>query len=333
MVFPGATTGAAGAAASPARGAPRAPVKVFPEATVATTTSVTVETSATGTKLINQYEVLEKLGAGSFAKVKKVRSLANEGVFAMKMFHRAALRKPRMNAERTTALDDVLREISIMSRLAHPNVVRLVEVINDPDHERLYMVLEYCNQGPLMKKNMGDYSFALPEVRQFARDILEGVKYLHDHRVVHRDLKPENLLLSDGVVKLSDFGVSEEYEGDDDALRRTAGTPAFTAPELITAGQPRARGRQVDVFAVGVSLYCLSFSRTPFDGATVMEVYDSIRTHTVVFPDSAPPEQVELLRGLLERSPERRLSIEAALRSPFLEGTVARTEHFNEPFQ
>ena len=185
------------------------------------TVSVTVETSATGTKLINQYEVLEKLGAGSFAKVKRVRSLVNDGTYAMKMFHRAALRKPRMNAERTTALDDVMREIRIMSRLWHPNVVRLVEVINDPEHERLYMVLEYCNQGPLMKKNMADYSFPLSEVRQYARDILEGVKYLHDSRVVHRDLKPENLLLSDGMVKISDFGVSEEFQGRPPLRRRS----------------------------------------------------------------------------------------------------------------
>ncbi len=131
-------------------------------------------------------------------------------------------------------------------------------------------------------------------------------------------------MLSDGVVKISDFGVSEEFEFEDDSLRRTAGTPAFTAPELITAGQPTARGRKVDIFAVGVTLYCLSFSRTPFEGNTVMEVYDKIRTHEVTFPDGTPDAQSELLRGLLRRDPQQRLSIEAALESPFLHGTVAR---------
>jgi serine/threonine protein kinase len=236
----------------------------FPAAVVFTSVAH-VETSATGTRLVNQYELLQKLGSGSFGKVRQVRSLDGDGKFAMKIFRRSALRKPRLNAERTTALDDVMKEICIMAKLRHPNVVRLVEVINDPDHEKLYMVMEFCEQGPLMKKNMSDYVFPLSDVRQYARDILEGVKFLHENHVLHRDLKPENLLLCDGVVKISDFGVSDEFEGEDDSLRRTAGTPAFTAPELITAGQAKGRGRKADVFAVGVTLYCLCFSKIPFE--------------------------------------------------------------------
>ncbi len=122
-----------------------------------------------------------------------------------------------------------------------------------------------------MKKNMGDYHFSPAAVRQFARDILEGVAFLHSQGIVHRDLKPENLLLcAKDVVKVSDFGVSEEFAGSNDELRRTAGTPSFTAPELITAGAPAAHGCQVDMWAVGITLYCLAFSRTPFDGTTVI---------------------------------------------------------------
>jgi serine/threonine protein kinase len=191
--------------------------------------------------------MLEKLGTGSYGKVKKCRDINSGRKYAIKIFKRVALRKPRMNAERTTALDDVLREIRIMTRLnGHPNVVRLVEVLNDPNHPSLYLVVEYCANGPLMKKNMADYHFEPNTVRQYARDILEGVAFIHTQHIVHRDLKPENLLLTkNGIVKLSDFGVSEEFEDENDALRRTAGTPSFTAPELITAGSPPARGRMV----------------------------------------------------------------------------------------
>ena len=267
----------------------------------------------------------EKLGVGSYGKVKRCIDINTGTEYAIKIFLRQALRKPRMNRERTTALDDVLREIRIMSELHHPNVVQLVEVLNDPDHDKLYMVIEYCQHGPLMKKNMGDYHFELNQVRQFARDILEGVRYIHANHVVHRDIKPENLLVfHDGLVKISDFGVSETFEGDEDVLGRTAGTPSFTAPELITAGQPKARGRKVDIFAIGVTLYCLAFSCTPFQGTTVMEVYDQIRTHEVTFPDGTPPEFVELIKGLLARNPDDRMSIEQALASPFLKDTVAR---------
>ena len=132
--------------------------------------------------------MLEKLGTGSYGKVKRWRDINTGLEYAIKIFTRQALRKPRMNAERTTALDDVLREIRIMSKLWHPNVVQLVEVLNDPEHERLYMVLEYSPHGPLMRKNMEDYHFELDQVKRFARDILQGVAYLHAQKVVHRDI-------------------------------------------------------------------------------------------------------------------------------------------------
>ena len=132
--------------------------------------------------------MLEKLGTGSYGKVKRCRDINTGLEYAIKIFTRQALRKPRMNAERTTALDDVLREIRIMSKLWHPNVVQLVEVLNDPEHERLYMVLEYSPHGPLMRKNMEDYHFELDQVKRFARDILQGVAYLHAQKVVHRDI-------------------------------------------------------------------------------------------------------------------------------------------------
>lgn len=98
----------------------------------------------------------------------------------MKIFHRSALRKPRLNAERTTALDDVMKEIRIMAKLNHPNVVKLVEVINDPEHEKLYMVMEFCKQGALMRKNMGDYVFPLSDVRQLR--VYMSPKFSHSSR-------------------------------------------------------------------------------------------------------------------------------------------------------
>ena len=132
------------------------------------------------------------------------------------------------------------------------------------------------------------------------------------------------VVFGDGHVKLSDFGVSEEFEDEEDQLRRTAGTPSFTAPELITAGQPKARGRKVDMFAVGVTLYCLCFSCTPFKGANIMEVYDQIRTHDVTMPDGTNPALVALIQGLLNRDPQERLSVEQALESEWLAGTFQR---------
>lgn len=324
------------------------------------TTSVHVELSATGTKLVNnvsieiakmqfllllthsrfsflsfffssflflsfQYEILEKLGMGSYGKVKKCRDILTGKKYAIKIFNRMKLRKPRMNAERTTALDDVMREVKIMTKCHHPNIVQLVEVMNDPSCERLYLVLEYCAGGPLMKKNMADYKFEPAKVRQYAREIFEGVAYLHAQGICHRDIKPENVLLTaDGVVKISDFGVSEEFIDDNDVMRRSAGTPSFTPPEMISAGQAPSRGRDADVWACGVTLYCLAFSKVPFSGTTVMEVYDRVREAQPEYAADCDPVLRDLLMKVLQPDPAKRIDINTALKHDYFRGSRKR---------
>jgi serine/threonine protein kinase len=273
-----------------------------------------------------QYEILKKLGMGSYGKVKKCRDIVTGKTYAMKIFSRMKLRKPRMNAERTTAFDDVMREVKIMSSCNHPNIVSLVEVMNDPSCDHLYLILEYCSNGPLMKKNMEEYHFDSFCVKQFARDIFEGVAYLHAHHIVHRDLKPENLLLTSKlVVKLGDFGVAEEFQGENDVLKRSAGTPSFTSPEQISANCAPSRGRQADMWALGVTLYCLAFSKVPFPGVTVMEVYDRVREGLVEYPDGCEPSLKDLLSQLMKRDPEKRIDAVAALAHEYFKGTIKRT--------
>lgn len=122
-----------------------------------------------------------------------------------------------------TALDDVMREIAIMKRLNHPNVVKLYEVINDPNEDRLFLVMEYMENGAVQKDSRNLESLPEAIVRKYLRDVLAGLEYLHTQRVIHRDLKPENLLVAqDGTVKISDFGVSHSYSGDDDTLQQSA---------------------------------------------------------------------------------------------------------------
>ncbi|KAJ3364523.1 hypothetical protein GGF32_001623 [Allomyces javanicus] len=190
--------------------------------------------------------------------------------------------------------DDILhREIAILRKLHHPNCVKLLEVLEVPDGDQIYMVFEMCHGGPILRVENEPFDpFPEDTARDYCQQIMLGLEYLHEHHIVHRDLKPDNLLLAaDGTVKIVDFSVSECFASTDDILS-SAGSPAFLAPELCrvqpTAAVPDARpasGRAADIYSFGVTLYCMVFGRLPFHGESVLDLYRAIATSE---PDYTP---------------------------------------------
>ena len=139
----------------------------------------------------------------------------------------------------TSPLDRVYREIAVLKKLDHPNVVKLIEVLDDPVEDALYMVFELVKQGEVLTIPT---TTPLSEERVWSilRDTLLGLQYLHYQRIIHGDLKPGNLLLTEcGHVKIADLGVCNEFLGADATMNNgsTAGTPAFRAPETLNLGQ------------------------------------------------------------------------------------------------
>lgn len=131
--------------------------------------------------------------------------------------------------------------------------------------------------------------------------------------IIHRDIKPANLLIThDGVAKISDFGVSTT--SDDKELSETAGTPAFFAPELCctdTNTRPRIT-KSIDVWALGVTLYCFIFGQCPFTAATEFELFDVIPTQPLTFPSEqhVDPDLKDLLNKLLTKNPDERITLD-----------------------
>jgi len=126
------------------------------------------------------------------------------------------------------------------------------------------------------------------------------------------------LIAADGTLKISDFGVSFMFEGEDDALRKTTGTPAFMAPEICSGAKEQFSGRAVDIWAVGVTLFCLIFGRVPFIAPTVIEIYDKIISDEVTFDFDVEPLLDDLLRRLLDKNPSTRITLPEITKHPWV---------------
>ncbi|XP_040992570.1 serine/threonine-protein kinase GRIK1 [Juglans microcarpa x Juglans regia] len=271
-----------------------------------------------GNKMVNEYVREYKIGAGSYGKVVLYRSSVDGKHYAIKAFHKSHLLKLRV-APSETAMTDVLREVLIMKMLDHPNIVNLIEVIDDPSTDHFYMVLEFV-EGKWVCEGSGPPD-GLGEItaRKYMRDVVSGLMYLHAHNIVHGDIKPDNLLVTrDGIVKIGDFSVSQVFEDDNDELRRSPGTPVFTAPECCLG--LTYHGKAADTWAVGVTLYCMILGHYPFLGETLQDTYEKIVNSPLVLPDDMNPRLKNLLEGLLCKEPNMRLTLEAVAEHTWIIG-------------
>ncbi|KAI9490109.1 kinase-like domain-containing protein [Zychaea mexicana] len=374
---------------------------------------------ATGNKVINKYMIIKEIGRGVHGKVKLAEDIETGELVAIKIVDKRTRRRQlgysllRGNSQQhvRSGLDGlkkqtdlpqyreneqkIRREIAILKKCAHPHVVRLREVIDDPASRKIYMALEYMEGGEIEWRDENEMPvLSIDEARSVFRDVVSGLDYLHYQGIIHRDIKPANLLLTnDLVVKISDFGVSyfnELLAGDgqrsttttsdtsrvDRELAETAGTPAFFAPELCCAGdmplspttsldshssnhsvakegpgndesnrdsthsgnsnnnnnnnsdkvshyRPRIT-KAIDVWALGVTLYCFIFGQCPFTAATEFELFDTIPTEPLRFPD---PEEIgfdisdelkHLLHRLLTKNPDERITLEQVKHHPWV---------------
>ncbi|XP_060169582.1 serine/threonine-protein kinase GRIK1 isoform X2 [Lycium barbarum] len=250
-----------------------------------------------GNKMVNEYAREHKIGAGSYGKVVLYRSCTDDKHYAIKAFHKSHLLKLRV-APSETAMGDVLREVSIMKMLCHPNIVNLIEVIDDPTTDHFYMVLEYVEGKWVCEGTGPPCVLGEDKARKYLRDIVSGLMYLHAHNIIHGDIKPDNLLVTaSGRVKIGDFSVSQAFEDDNDKLRRSPGTPVFTAPECCLG--ERYHGKAADTWAVGVTLYCMILGKYPFLGETLQDTYDKIVNNSITLPDDMNPLLKNLIEGLL----------------------------------
>ena len=288
--------------------------------------SISYSKEKPGYKMIRRYMMGDVLGEGSQGKVREALDSETLRRVAIKIINLRQLRKVR-NAE-----EGLRRELAIHRRLKHPHVVELIEHFTVDEKQKVYVVLERVSGGAV--QGVANYvpKGVLPQhmSRRFLVQLLDGLAYCHSQGVVHRDIKPSNLLVSvDGHVRIADFGVAEELSRFDtsDECSRSRGSPAFQPPE-VAAGQERFSGFKVDVWAAGVSLFLLATGSVPFEGLSLLHLFENIAAGAFDIPQSiaADAQLVSLIRGMLTVDQEKRFSVSDARSHPWLNASDEWTE-------
>lgn len=214
----------------------------------------------------------------------------------------------------------IQEEIAIMKKLHHNNLVALIEVLDDPTEDSLYMVMEMCKKGVIMKVGIGEDTDPYDDerCRAWFRDLILAIEYIHAQGIVHRDIKPDNCLLTqDDVLKVVDFGVSEMFEKNSAMYTaKSAGSPAFLPPELCVVKHGDVSGTATDIWSMGVTLYCLRYGRLPFAKDIIFELYESIRNDEVNLDEESDEDFKDLMKRLLEKDPEKRITMPELRVSP-----------------
>lgn len=221
-----------------------------------------------------------------------------------------------MTAEEEQAFQD---EIAILSKLDHPNILKLYEVYSD--EKRYYIVTELCKGGELFDEILKKGVFTEKEAANIIQQILQAVSYFHDLNVVHRDIKPENVLIDkelNNTLKIIDFGTSIQIK-ENELLTNTHGTSYYIAPEVLN----KKYNKKCDVWSVGVIMYILLSGKPPFDGANDQEITDNVKIGTFHMKDKIwkdiSQDAKSLIKAMLTFDPSQRVSAREALKHKWFE--------------
>ena len=259
---------------------------------------------------ITDFEILKELGSGSFGNVYLVKHKKTGAEYAIK----AIDKRNKTNQEEKPYFR---REVEVMYKIHHPNVVKLYGHFEDNNY--CYFIMEYISKGNVYNLLPTDKKKRLSTkvCANIIKDVISAVYFLHNMKppIIHRDIKPENVLLSEGLVaKLTDFGWSN-YIQEDEKRTTVCGTPIYLAPEIL---QEKGHDEAVDIWCIGVLLFELVTAAVPFQGNDIDTLKDNILKLKITWPKDINTDAKNLIMKILKLEPKQRLPLEEMLKHPFI---------------
>jgi len=289
----------------------------LPEHTVSFGTVFSIGSVATHT-FDSKYNIIKEIGRGGFSVVYQCQNKTNNDIYAVKVIDLRPLRlRQRFNPSR------LRREVDIMRRLDHPNIIKFIEVYETTD--QLMMVMEYCPGDELFDVILARKVFSEEDAKPIFAQVCKAIYYLHSLNIIHRDVKPENVLVLHNVdihsgqtiVKLLDFGLSKNAGGGS-AAKTFVGTPCYLAPEVeyTSKGLGGTYGLPADCWSLGAVLYVMLVARFPefeqdMNGKVVLRLPPALW-------DNVSSSAKDLIRSLMNTNPAARCTAANALQHPWL---------------
>lgn len=233
------------------------------------------------------------IGKGSFSKVFYGIDTTTNIPVAIK-----SVNKLRLNDNLLSRVDF---EISLLEKCNHENILKIYKVLKDDTH--IYIILEYCEQS---LKNIAKGKIPENDVLHYSRQIRNGLQYLYSKNILHRDIKPQNILIKNGVLKISDFGLSKIFNNENDLTMTLCGSPYYIAPEILRFKKASIKS---DLWSVGIVLYQLLFGKLPYQNChNILELTKSMDKSLNIPPEGISIECLDLLSQLLKKDVNLRIS-------------------------
>ena len=249
------------------------------------------------------YILKNTIGEGAFAKVKLAKHIITGEKVAIKILPKRNLASTNKNETNNNNISKIKKEINILSRLHHKNIIQLYEIIETKNN--LYIVMEYCEGKELFDYIVKRKRLTEREACRYFQQIINGVEYLHLCNITHRDLKPENILLDNKKrIRISDFGLSGITSSYNSMLSTPCGTPLYAPPEMLKG--EKYDGVYSDIWSCGIILYTMLVGDLPYADSKEKIIYQNIMTHNYYYPETMNDDAVDLIEHMLKINPNER---------------------------
>ena len=256
--------------------------------------------------VMEEYEILSVIGEGTFGVVKLGKIKENGESVAIKILEK----KKIMNEDDE---ERVKREIDILQKVHHINVIKTLKIEEDEDN--IYLVMEFCEKGELFNHIVEEQKLEEIEAAYYYYQLINGLECIHHNEVVHRDLKPENLLLSKGyILKIIDFGLSNFFDKTN-LLSTPCGSPCYASPEMVSG--KKYDGFMIDIWSTGIILYAMLCGYLPFEDPDNEILFQKILKCDAEFPEDLSDEAIDLMQKIMVTNPKERITIPKIKKHPF----------------
>ena len=255
---------------------------------------------------LSNYNIKGIIGKGTFSVVKLGEHKKTQEKVAIKILQKNKI----LSKEDLVRIE---REIQILRRLNHPNVIKIHHIFED--QKNFYIIMEFCENGELFNRIVEKKFLTEEEASLFYYQLINGLEYIHKNNIVHRDLKPENLLLSkNDLLKIIDFGLSN-YTGYNILLGTPCGSPCYASPEMVS-GQ-RYDGYMIDVWSTGIILFAMVCGYLPFEDNDNEILFGKILKCKIHYPKSMGKLTLDLMKKIITPDPKKRITLEQIKQHPF----------------